>query len=95
MIDPVEAKVLREAFKQTVGREIDPDKSVKGDEVCICSTLSGGPKDPVMLTIRRGGVDVAHIPITPGVMKRLKGEMRWWKSAKSGAGLAFRHGNRP
>lgn len=95
-INPVEAKALREAFKRTAEIEpFDEEKSVKCDEVEICSTMRAGPRDPYFLTVRRDGKDVAHVPITSATLKRLKGQVNWWKSIRSGAGFAFRHGNRP
>lgn len=97
-INPHEAKQLREAFRE-VGDKVEkgfrPSKEQKGDYVEIVSPLTGGPKDPVLLVIKQNDKVLASIPITNGTLRRLKGEMVFFRKIKSGSAKAFRYGNRP
>lgn len=97
-INTLTARKMRQAMKNIGDKDEVPSDSPLGDHVEIRSPLSGAPGDPVRLTILRGGESgevVASVDVTPGVLKRLKRELYWFKQAKSGAMLAFRHGNRP
>lgn len=97
-INTLNARKLRQAMKHIGDKDDVPEGCVQGDHVEIRGTISGGPNDPDILTILRGGEKgdvVASIPITPGIMKRLKREMGWWKDIKSGSRTGFRFGNRP
>lgn len=99
-ITPHEAKRLRQAFKETadkVDTEVDRDPNILGDHAEILNSKLDG-RGEVFLVIRRGGEKgeiVARVPITSGILKRLKRELGFWKNVKSGAQNAFRHGNRP
>lgn len=94
---PEQAKALRKSFKE-IGERYNMVDCLTGDHVEIRSPITGSPREPVQLVIMSGGElgkPIASVMVTPGVFKRLKRELHWFKNAKSGAGLAFRHGNRP
>lgn len=98
-ITPHEAKRLRQAFKATadkVDTEAGLDPNILGDHAEILNSNLDG-RGEVYLAIRRGGERgevVARVPITNGILKRLKREIGFWKNVKSGAMAANRHGNR-
>lgn len=92
-VNPVKAKALREAFKETKSTRMDTTCRT-GASVEIRGTLSGGPKDPVLLVIFDGDEDLASVRITPGILKRLGREVGFWKNMKSGALNGTRFGNK-
>lgn len=97
-IKAYEAKKLREAFRETgectEGEAAKVLNGPRGDTVEIIAPLSGGPDTALLLTISREGQNIASIPVTNAILKRLKSEMGFWKRIHSRSALAFRHGNR-
>lgn len=93
-INPVEARALREAFRE-VGDKVE--KGVKitrksaTNSVEIIAPMTGGPKDRLTLVIKDGDTVLAMAPIDNGVLRRLKREMGFWRSVHSGSAKAFRH----
>jgi hypothetical protein len=89
------ARQMRLAIKKIGenGDVSDVDTALFGDEVLICAPMSAGPNDRKHLVIKRNGQVVAATVVTMGTIKRLKGEMQWWKQFHTGALWAFSHGN--
>ncbi len=81
-INPLEARRLREAFKNTQEAEIS-DGSIECDKVWIFGDGRGHNKEQT-LSLEKDGVAIAHIKITNGTLKRLKGEFLHWKQIGSG-----------
>ena len=94
---PMEAKRLRESFKNLGNREdAAPETAVNGDHVEIIARLTQSPKDPVTLAIFKDGVIVATVDVTNGTFRRLKSEIGWFRNVHAGSlnGSRFPHSRR-
>lgn len=89
-INPLEAKRLREAFKNTKDAAVIVEWPV-GDYVEIRSYHDG--KHARKLVISRDGSPIAEVPIINSTLKRLKREWVMWNDVQSGLMTAYRqHG---
>lgn len=80
-INPMEAKRLREAFKQVKESE-EEDCLVRGDHVEVRSFPGG--KHERLLVIFKDGKAIASVPIINSTFKRLKREWIYWNDIQSG-----------
>lgn len=90
IINPLEAKRLREAFKNT--KEDDSGKCTPapvGDLVEIRAGHNGAKSDR-FLYIFKDGEPIASVPIDNPALKRLKKQWLYWNDLSSGHISAFR-----
>ena len=88
-INPLDAKRLREAFKNTDDDEEWDGKVFTGDYVQIMS-WSGAGKRGRALTIFKGGKKLAEIEVTNSTLKRLKREWLYWNDIQAGTTSDYR-----
>lgn len=81
--NPMEAKRLREAFKNTAERDIDPD-AIKCTHVWVFGQAIGSNRSQ-WLSLEKDGVAVACIEINNATLKRLKREYENWRQIGSGS----------
>lgn len=76
-INTLNARQLREAFKNTEERELN-EKAVRCDMVWVFGAAVGNNKEQ-MLSLEKDGKQVASIMITNATLKRLKREYEQWR----------------
>lgn len=84
VITPLEAKRLREAFKNTKDGPDTLEAATRCDYVWIFGQ-GIGRNNTQTLSLEKDGVPIAWIPITNGMLKKLRGEFAHWRQIGSGS----------
>lgn len=83
-INPLEAKALREAYRNTKPEDELPEDMIRGDYVEIRARHCVGKHGRGLVIIKDGKV-VASVEITNAILKRLKREWAYWNDIHGGS----------